>query len=169
MQYFGCSGYLYTELKNLFSMSNIKNHFSTMLMGICSGLLSLLGFGCSSEEQPCMYGQPMGDFEIKGIVTTEDGDPVEDAEIRVTHSDAPSGVYSLETTSTNAVGDYIAVGRSYGDHELKVVCLPSNSQLEPDSVVVEMHYNKDNAGTWYVGDAKEIVNFKLKSKTAVEE
>lgn len=152
-------------------MSNIKIHFSKTLMGICSALLSLLGFSCSSmsPDEPCMYGMPTGDFEIKGAVTTEDGVPVEDAEIRVTQKNAPSGMYSLETTSTDADGDYIASGLSYGDHELKVVCVPSNPQLQPDSVVVEMHYNKDNAGTWYVGEAKEIVNFKLKPKTAAEE
>ncbi len=168
MQYFGYPGYLYTELKTLFSMSNIKNHFSTMLMGICSALLSLLGFSCSSKEEPLMYGMPTGDFEIKGAVTTEDGAPVDEAEIRVTHKDAPSGVYSLEITSTNADGDYIAIGNSYGNHELKVVCVPSNPQLEADSVIVEMHYDKDKADGWYAGEAKEIVDFKLKSKTEAE-
>lgn len=169
MQYLGIYRYLYTELKILFSMSNIKNHFSTMLMGVCSALLSLLGFSCSSKEEPLMYGMPTGDFEIKGAVTTEDGTPVKDAEIRVTLVDAPSGMFSFETTSTNADGDYTAIGRSYADPELKVVCVPSNPQLEADSVIVEMHYNKDNADSWCVGDAKEIVNFKLKSKTAAEE
>ncbi len=150
-------------------MSKIKNHFSTMLMGICSSLLTLLGFSCSSEEQPCMYGMPTGGFEIKGSVTTEDGAPVDDAEIRVNHANAPSGVYPFVITSTNAEGDYTAIGHSHADPEVKVVCLPSDPQLEPDSVIVEMHYNKENAGSWYVGDAKEIVNFKLKSKTEAEE
>lgn len=152
-------------------MANIKNHFSTMLTGICSLLLSLLGFSCSStsREEPCMYGQPTGDFEIKGAVTTEDGAPVEKAEIRVTHKDFPSGEYSIETTTTNTDGDYIAIGDSYALRELKVVCLPSDPQLEADSVIVTLNYNRDKAGTWYAGEAKEIVNFKLKPKTAAEE
>ncbi len=152
-------------------MSKIKNHISKMLMGICSVLLSLLGYSCSStnREEPVMYGQPTGHFEIKGAVTTEDGTPVEDAEIRVNHADTPSGVYPLATTSTNADGDYIAIGRSYVFPELKVVCLPSNPQLEADSVIVEMQYIRDNADFWHVGDAEGIVNFKLKSKTAEEE
>ncbi len=141
-----------------------------MLTSICSCLLSFLGFSCSSSnDYPCMYGMPTGDFEIKGSVTTEDGDPVKDAEIRVTNIDVPSGVYSFETTTTNSEGNYIAIGGSYADHELKVVCLPSNQQLEADSVIVEIHYNNDKDDFWYVGKAEEIVNFKLKSKTSEEE
>lgn len=153
-------------------MKLIKKHLSTFTTSLCSALLSLLGYSCSSSpDDPgyiCMYGMPTGDFEIKGSVTTEEGNAVDDAEIRVTHPEAPSGVYSLQTTTTNADGQYLAEGESYAASELKVVCIPSNLELEPDSVIVKMHSNKDNTGAWDAGYAKETVDFKLKSKSPEE-
>lgn len=144
---------------------------SSLLTAICSALLSLLGFGCSSinTDEPCMYGMPTGDFEIKGSVTTEEGNAVADAEIRVTHRDVPSGIFSFTTVATNIEGQYIAKGRSYADPEVKVVCIPSNPGLEADSVIVKLNYNKENADSWYAGDANETVDFKLKSKDSKQE
>lgn len=144
---------------------------SSFLTAICSALLSLLGFGCSAinPDEPCMYGMPTGDFEIKGSVTTEEGEAVADAEIRVTHRDVPSGEFSFTTVATDIEGQYFAKGESYADREVKVVCLPSTPELEADSVIVTLNYNKENASFWYAGDAKEIVNFKLKSKDSKQE
>ncbi len=152
-------------------MRSIKKHLSTAITALCGGVLTLLGYGCSSsqEDQPAMYGMPTGDFEIKGSVTTEDGNGIADAEIRVTHDKVSSGVYSLQTTSTDINGQYKANGDSEAASKLKVVCIPSDPTLEADSVVVTMHYNKENAGSWYVGDAEETVNFKLKHKTPEQE
>lgn len=143
-------------------MNLIKTHHSTLLTCICAALMSLLGFSCTSpEDVPDMYGTPTGDFEIKGAVTDEEGVEIPDAEIRVTHPDTSSGIFSLETTSTNEDGHYIAKGKAYADTELKVVCIPSDPGLEPDSVIVKMKY-KDKDGPWYVGHAEEEVDFKLK-------
>lgn len=147
---------------------------ASLLTAICSALLSLLGFGCSSmtPEEPCMYGMPTGKFEIKGSVTTEEGNAVADAEIRVTPTDIPSGIYSLETTTTDSDGLYSAKGGSHAASELKVVCVPSDPGLEADSVIVKLRYNKNDKehdGFWYVGDAKETVDFKLKTKSTEEE
>ena len=145
-------------------MKLIKRHISSFLTSICSVLLSLLGFSCSSpEDVPDMYGTPTGDFEIKGAVTDESGNTVADAEIRVTHKDVPSGEYSFQTVTTDIEGKYIAEGQSYADPELKVVCIPSDTGLEADSVIVRMHYKKDKADSWYIGHAEETVNFKLRS------
>lgn len=150
-------------------MTRIKTHLSTFFTAIFSALLSLLGYGCSlSHDEPCMYGMPTGDFEIKGAVTTEDGNAVGNAEIRVTSRDIPSGIYSHETTTTNADGQYIVKGESYAESELKIVCIPATAELEPDSVIVKMHYNKDKNETWYVGSAEEKVDFKL-TKTSEQE
>lgn len=147
-------------------MNRIKNHFSSFLTAICSALLSFLGYGCSSspENQPEMYGMPTGDFEIKGSVTTEAGKAVDNADIRVTAPSIPSGEYSFQSTKTNEKGEYIAVGQSYGEQELKVVCIPNNLDLESDSVIIKLDYNKDNADFWYSGYAEETVNFQLKEK-----
>ena len=154
-------------------MKRIKRSLSSFLTSICSTLLALLGYSCSASpdepDLPTMYGMPTGDFEIKGAVTDEDGANVSDAKIRVTYTEAFSGVFSLQTTTTNTDGQYLAEGESSGFPELKVVCIPSSPTLEADSVIVKLNYNKDKAGSWYVGHAKETVNFKLKSKTPEKE
>ncbi len=77
---------------------------------------------------------PIGDFEIKGSVTTEDGTPIKDAEVRVTGSDIPSGVFSFENTSTDAKGNYEIEAREFIDN-VKVVCIPKNPDLQSDSVL----------------------------------
>ncbi len=109
-----------------------------------------------------MYGSPTSDFEIKGTVTTEEGRAVEGAEIRVTGSDEPSGYYTFSTTATNKYGEYFTYGEGHGWSSMKVVCIPEDDDLEPDSVIIKMNYvGKDG---WYWGLAKETVNFTLKKK-----
>ncbi|MDE6787475.1 MAG: radical SAM-associated putative lipoprotein, partial [Muribaculaceae bacterium] len=136
-------------------MKLINLKLSSLLTSICSALLSLLGFSCSSpSEILLMYGMPTGDFEIKGSVTSEEGKAVADAEIRVTSSDAPSEICSFMTVATDTEGQYIAKGESFGDREVKVVCIPSSPELEADSVIVKLNYNKENASTWYKGEAE---------------
>ncbi len=148
-------------------MKLFNKQISIFLTSVCSAILSFLGFSsCTNNE--VMYGMPTGTFEIKGVVTSEEGNAVENAEIRVTPPDAPSGVYSLQTTTTNLDGQYITKGQSYAEQRLKVVCIPSNPKLEADSVIVKMNYNKDKADTWYVGYAEEVVDFKLKEKSTPE-
>ncbi|MDE6380776.1 MAG: radical SAM-associated putative lipoprotein [Muribaculaceae bacterium] len=150
-------------------MKLIDKRCSSLLSALCYALLSLLGFSCSSPgDIPDMYGMPTGDFEIKGAVTNEEGSPVSNAEIRVTGPDISSGVYSIQTTKTKPNGRYEAKGETFGSSQLKVVCVPADPMLEPDSVIVKMNYNKDKADSWYVGEAKETVDFKLKAKVIEE-
>lgn len=71
---------------------------STLFSRLCAAGVAILGFGCSSADDPdeliCMYGTVTGSFEIKGKVTTEDGKNVSDAAVKVTRQDVPSGIYS---------------------------------------------------------------------------
>ncbi len=75
----------------------------------------------------------------------------------------------METATTDAYGQYITQGETYGGDKLKVVCLPSDPTLEADSVIVKLTYNKENAGAWYDGYAVETVDFKLKPKQISED
>lgn len=128
---------------------------------ICYTFLSLFGFSCSSEQ--CMYGTPIGDFEIKGAVTDEAGKEVHKAEIRVTYPDTPSGIYCFKETSTDSKGNYEINGYEYLT-EMKVVCIPENTDLQPDSVIVKMNYkDADKHDPWDRGHAEATVNFTLKS------
>ena len=150
-------------------MTLINKHISAFFAGIYSAILALLGYGCTPEDQYDMYGMPTGTFEIKGAVTSDEGISVKNAEIRVTYPDAPSGVYSLETTTTNIDGQYITKGSTTVEPELKVVCIPYNPNLEADSVIVDLVYKDSNKkSTWDWGHAKATVDFKLKAKNTEE-
>lgn len=149
-------------------MKKVYRSISSFTAWLSAIGLSLLGYSCNLLNTPDMYGTPIGDYEIKGCVSTDDGKPVENASIRVTAPDYPSGVFSYSTTSSNKEGAYETDG-SCSPGDLKVVCIPSDPTLEPDSTVVKMSYektkNKKGDG-WYEGLAKKVVDFKLKKKSA---
>lgn len=132
------------------------------LTSICSALLSLIGFSCCSESE-VMYGMPTGDFAVKGSVADEDGDEVKNAEIRVTYPETPSGVYRFGEAYTDSKGSYEIKGHEFLP-EMKVVCIPENTALQPDSVIVKMNYkDPDKHNSWDRGHAEATVNFTLKS------
>ncbi|MDE7419313.1 MAG: radical SAM-associated putative lipoprotein [Muribaculaceae bacterium] len=132
------------------------------LSTICSSFLTLLGFS-SCSESALMYGMPTGNFVVKGAVTDEDGNEVRNTEIRVTYPDTPSGIYYLEETITDSKGYYEIKGYELLP-EIKVVCIPETSDLQPDSVNVKMKYkDADKHNSWDYGHADASVNFTLKS------
>lgn len=146
-------------------MKRFKVTISNLLSRLCAAGVTLLGFNsCANDE--VMYGQPYGTFEVKGSVTESNGNSAVDAEIRVTFPEAPSGVYSLASTSTDDNGDYELQAHDFLP-EVKVVCIPDDTSLEADSVVVGMKYHKDanDKDYWYVGSARKTVDFKLKKKS----
>ena len=134
------------------------------LSTICSSFLTLLGFSCSSESA-LMYGMPTGSFVVKGAVTDENGNEVRNAEIRVTHPDLPSGIFYMGESTTDSKGNYEIKGYEVLS-EMKVVCIPETSDLQPDSVNVKMKYkDADKHHPWDYGHADATVNFTLKSST----
>ncbi|MDE6022828.1 MAG: radical SAM-associated putative lipoprotein [Muribaculaceae bacterium] len=157
-------------------MIRIKKTISKLVSGICSVFLALIGYSCSKSDDSdnflCMYGMPTGSFEIKGSVTTQEGEKVNNAEIRVAPPYFPSGECSdNEITITDHNGSYDIECDMMPLKSIKVVCLPCNSNLEADSVVVDMHYIKDPSqkdNSWYIGHAEETVNFTLKEKKQPE-
>lgn len=150
-------------------MKKTYRTISSLWATICAGALAVLGFGCSDNggEELCMYGTPTGHFEVKGAVTDEVGDPVDNAEIYVTHPEGQSGIYSFGKGKTDGKGNYLIETYDFPKNEIKVVCKPEDENLEPDSVNVEMKFEKDRKhakNPWYVGTAKATVDFKLKKK-----
>lgn len=148
-------------------MIKMKLKKSTLFTRLCAAGLAVLGFSCSSDEPEeivCMYGAISGRFEIKGKVTTEDGKVVPNAEIRVTRPDFPSSVYPIAISKTEEAGNYTLNGSDYFN-QLKVVCVPEDSNLEADSTIVDLKYiNGDKGSGWYQGEADATVDFKLKNK-----
>lgn len=152
-------------------MKKTYRTISSLWAAMCAGALTLLGFGCSDNEGGgnglCMYGTPTGYFEVKGAVTDEAGNPVDNADIYVTHPEGQSGIYSFAKGKTDDKGDYLIETSDFPKTEIKVVCKPEDENLEPDSVNVKMKFEKDrkhDKDPWYSGKAKATVNFKLKKK-----
>ncbi|MDE5871346.1 MAG: radical SAM-associated putative lipoprotein [Muribaculaceae bacterium] len=151
-------------------MKLIKRRTSSFMTSICSVLLSLLGFSCSSstEDYPVMYGiMPSGSFGIKGTVTDEKGNNIDNAEIRVTDPDYQSYISSLKT-KTNSEGMYDISAHGLVS-SVKVVCIPQQNNLEPDSIVVDVHYkDKDEYNVWNNRHVEKTVDFKLKEKIGTQ-
>ncbi|MBP3299139.1 MAG: radical SAM-associated putative lipoprotein [Muribaculaceae bacterium] len=143
-------------------------HFSlsAILARMCAACLALLGFGCSSDDKDpdvlCMYGTPTGDYEIKGKVSNENGDPVSGASIRATDPHDHSGEFAHIKTVTGSDGSY-SMARSGDNRMIMVVCTPADRSLEPDSVVVTLDFKGDAKG-WNLGHAEQTVDFTLKKK-----
>lgn len=93
---------------------------------------------------------PTSDFEIKGSVTDEARQAVKDAEIMVTAPEVNSDISSAITTKTNRYGQYSISLLFYP--ELKVVCIPKETNLRPDSVIITLDRKLND------------VNFILKAK-----
>ena len=49
---------------------------------------------------------------------------------------------------------------------MKVVCIPEDNRLEPDSVEVELKFirDKDDENIWYMGKSTATVDFNLKKR-----
>ena len=155
--------------------------FSSITSRCCTLLLAWLGISCSSDDTDidypyiCMYGSPTGSFEVKGAVATEDGTPIPDAEIRVTPSATPSGIWSYVTTTTGKDGTYAIKYERASTQDLKIVCLSPDQKLASDSITVPVKYqfdkehSQDKNNPWYQGHADLTVDIKLKAKPTEEE
>lgn len=154
-------------------MNKLVNSFSSLISRILAFALVLVGYGCSSddEETQLMYGTPVGTFEVKGSVTATKGTTTEPAEasVIVTMPDLPSSVANLGVVETSSDGKYIFSGSSLAN-KLKVVCLPKDAKLEPDSVVVDAKYVSvpGNSDSWMIGHAEITADFNLKEKKTEE-
>ncbi len=167
-------------------MDKFRNNFSFYVKAICASLLSMLGFE-SSAEMRVMYGMPVGNFEIKGAVSTADSkEAVKDAQIKAKYdNEANQTVISI--ARTDSAGNFTLSGKAVSER-LQIICTPADSLLLPDTITVNLSYRRDDtlpakavtesieskkkplsppsqkARKGSRGLAKEIVNFVLKSK-----
>ena len=156
----------------------MKAKLSNATQWILTAIISLLGFsGCSKEEEMlCMYGTPTADYKAEGVVTDEDGNPIEGIKVRVelqsyiNNSTEKKAVYSgddgqfitpkyfnleiLSLTATDIDGD-----KNGGEFEEKVINLQDMTPL----------LDKTDADGWYRGVYNYKVDFKLTKKSADNE
>lgn len=144
-----------------------KISLSAIVSRVCVALMALLGYSCDNigEDSPLMmYGCPTGTWEIKGDVTDEANEPVNDATIKITYPNANSTDCIVGEAKTDKAGFYVSTGYESAGI-LKVVCIPGNRELKADSMVVKLEYSGgDKNNIWDMGSASATVDFKLKKK-----
>ena len=131
------------------------------IQGLLSTLLVLLGFSSCDKIGALEYGSPYVDFQVKGQVTDENGNPIEG--ICVTLEASPDVLY------TDADGRFeskeirnVAV---YGKIKFEDIDGPANGSFLPDSANLEDLEQKqiEDEDGWYNGKFEVNVQQRLKS------
>ena len=122
-------------------MDRFRNRFSFCVKAICTVVLTLLGFDSSSEIR-LMYGMPVGNFEIKGSVSTADSnEAVKDAQIKAKYdNEANQTVISI--ARSDSAGNFTLAGKAVSDR-LQIICTPADSLLRPDTITVNLTYRPE--------------------------
>lgn len=135
---------------------------------LLTAVLAILGFSGCKEE--LMYGTPHSDFEISGIVTDEDGDPMEGIRV-ISRSDRSTGEGSENGYSTTAGCDTVYTDPS-GHYVIQRECisgpkwvmvLAEDPEGRYESAYEELNL-KYHGGDhdWYGGKAVATADFVLK-------
>lgn len=104
----------------------MKVRFFRWYNALLTGLLSILGYGCSLEEPMdeygvviCEYGVPSADYIIKGTVTDETGNPIQGIKtsLKEIPDYYPEYTYSRDSTLTDAAGKYQINTRLFVGHQ----------------------------------------------------
>lgn len=74
---------------------------------LLAGILGILGFaGCDGlGEEPDMYGCPIVDFQVKGAVTSENGEPLKGIQV-VVRTAWDNNPHIADTVYTDAEGEF---------------------------------------------------------------
>lgn len=155
-----------------------KRKLSSRLL---AGILGVLGFtGCDgSGEELDMYGCPIVDFQVKGAVTSENGDPLKGIQVvvRTAWDNTP---HEADTVYTDAKGEFKS-------HELSSVSIDkqkvyfndvdgeaNGGAFKSDSIkLVDMDKKSLEEGDgWYKGTyeyaTKDVVKLKEEEKKTEE-
>lgn len=146
-------------------MRNIYRQSQKLIGRACVAILALLGFSCSDEGNYCMYGTPTSDFEIKGSITSEDGNALSDVVMSV---ESKYNTYTLDADTTADDGRFELKGRFTGSprDQLRVFARPLDSTIASDSATVTLTQTGKGDGAWYEGKGEQTVDFKLKKNKA---
>lgn len=155
-----------------------KRKLSSRLL---AGILGVLGFtGCDgSGEELDMYGCPIVDFQVKGAVTSENGDPLKGIQV-VVRTAWDNNPHEADTVYTDAKGEFKS-------HELSSVSIDkqkvyfndvdgeaNGGAFKSDSIkLVDMDKKSLEEGDgWYEGTyeyaTKDVVKLKEEEKKTEE-
>lgn len=108
----------------------MKVRFNRWYNAVLTALLSIIGYGCSSSDDPeyiCMYGTPHADYQFMGTVTDESGSPVSGIKVSAKnvyrrYDSTLIETYGVDSTLTDSKGKYAVEGEAFlGEHILKLI------------------------------------------------
>ena len=156
----------------------MKVRFNRWYNAVLTALLSMLGYGCSSTEEPLdmygppvEYGTPHADYIIKGRVMDESGTPVQGIKTSLRKVDKVRA-YGIDSVQTNASGNYQLKHTGWQNQYYKVIAEDVDGEANGGeflSDTLDIDYDKavktkDGDGKWYLGTYEIIQDVKLKKK-----
>jgi len=162
-------------------IEKMKVRFNRWYNAVLTALLSILGFGCSSEEPmdmygpPVEYGTPQADFILKGTVTDEIGTPVQGLKTSLKEVYGHKTGYCVDSIQTNESGNYqLKLGKESNFFKENVKLIVEDIDGEANggeflSDTLDIDYSKavkvgEGDQRWYEGTFEVVTDIKLKKK-----
>lgn len=161
----------------------MKVRFNRWYNAVLTALLSIIGYGCSSSDDPeyiCMYGTPHADYQFSGTVTDESGSPVKGIKVSAKnvyrrYDSTLIETYGVDSTLTDSKGKYAVEGEAFlGEHILKLIVEDLDGEANGGNFMndtIDIDFDKakkvkeaDKDDSWSSGTFAITQDIKLKKK-----
>ena len=159
----------------------MKVRFNRWYNAVLTALLSVLGFGCSTDEPEeygtilMEYGTPYADYIIKGSVTNEAGQPVRGIKTSlksVFDNENEHYVLGLDSVETDVSGNYQLKYVGTQDRSLRLIVedvdgVANGGEFLSDTLKIDFDkavQTKQSDEFWYDGAYEISQDVKLKKK-----
>lgn len=137
----------------------MKYYSSRFLAFLCS-VLGISVMACNGDE-PEMYGTPMADYEVKGLVTDTEGTPIEGIRVKIGASSTEFfHGQGLDKLYTGKDGKYNVEFTQFPASRIYVSFSDENGVYEGLIDYAEVKYT-GKSDAWYKGRAEIEINAKL--------
>jgi putative lipoprotein (rSAM/lipoprotein system) len=151
----------------------MKIRFLRWYNALLTALLSILGYGCSSEG-PEEYGCPHADYIIKGTVTDEAGTPIQGIKttLKNLYGVSPQNGQVLDSFLTDDSGKYQVYDNGMESSQTKLIVEDidgeeNGGEFLSDTLDINHEkavQTKEGDGRWYQGSFEITQDVKLKKK-----
>ena len=155
----------------------MKVRFYHWYNAVLTALLSMLGYGCSSDpmREMEMYGCPTADYIVKGQVTDEVGAPVQGVKTSLKQrikTDAGTVTFGIDSIQTNETGSYQFKSMDNWVQDIKLIVEDIDGEANggeflSDTLDIDFGkavQTKKGDGEWYGGVFEITQDVKLKKK-----
>ena len=160
----------------------MKVRFYRWYNAVLTALLSMLGYGCSSSEDPLdmygtpvEYGAPHADYIVKGLVTDEADFPVQGIKTslkQVDKTEVGTITFGMDSIQTNETGGYRLGYTGLPQTGIKLIVEDIDGEANGGEFIsdtLDVDFNKavqtkEGDGRWYGGVYEVTQDVKLKKK-----